>query len=130
MMLRETAVSATAARPGRRRGLNPSGRRRTDHRRRMKACSKAALKRRQRAHLAASSAEIATAGRIDMVEAKKRHFEKAVARLDALLLDRPAAYLLRQQRALCFDALREIERGSPGARSIAMDTAALENFHL
>ena len=54
----------------------------------------------------------------------------AVARLDALLLDRPAAYLLRQQRALCFDALREIERGSPGARSIAMDTAALENFHL
>lgn len=88
------------------------------------------MKRRLRALLAAALAEIATAGRIEMVAAKKSHIEKAVAHLDALLDERPGAYHLRRQRALCLDALREIDRGSPDARSIAVEAEALEDFRL
>lgn len=128
--MKETPAPAAAVRGGPCRGPRAKERTRPDHRRRKKSCTKAALKRRMRASLAAAFAEIGTAGRIDMVPAKKAHLERAVAHLEALLRERPGASLLRQQLALCVEALREIDRGSPAARTIAVDTGCLEDFRI
>jgi hypothetical protein len=128
--MKETPFPAASVHGGLRRGLRSGARVRPGHSRRKKSFTKAALKRGMRASLDAALSEIGTAGRIDMVSAKKAHLERAVAHLEALLRERPGAYLLRRQLVFCVEALREIDRGSPGARTIVVDAGSLKEFRI
>jgi hypothetical protein len=94
---------------------------RPDRRRKRKTLTKAVLRRRIQTDIAGAVAGIRTANRIDIAPEKKAHLERAAARLEAALEERAGSHLLRQQLALCREALRDIEIGAPGARTLQVE---------
>ncbi|MCX6356306.1 MAG: hypothetical protein NT045_00230 [Candidatus Aureabacteria bacterium] len=87
------------------------GAHRPDRRKKRKSCTKAVLKRRLRAQLAAALEQIRIMNRISIAGAQHAHLARAITLLEAVLEERAGSHLLRQQLSLCRERLHELERG-------------------
>jgi hypothetical protein len=108
------------------RGYSRDQVKRTD-RRKKKGCSKARIKRRISSELSRITGHLDIFNRIDILPEKRAHLEIAIELLDAVLDEGGSTSRLRLQRALCLEKLRDVERGSAGARDMTIEVVIGED---
>jgi hypothetical protein len=82
---------------------NPARRKKPKH------TTKAEIRRRVRAHRAASIEHMRTCNRISMRDGKKTHLERAIEHLEAVVALHAATNAVRQQLVRCRETLWDIE---------------------